>query len=281
VTAEELEYLLARYGIPSRVQRDEVLVKRCLLCANENYNMELNAAKGVWHCWACDAGGRLDTLLGEQFGYWDAIPVVWDREDKQQPDPRAVLAEVTFVPLSENKTALHYVLGRGVSMAEVIRYRLGVVVDTANSIWFGRVVVPARDYWQGHVVGVIGRALPGMGGPKYLSTLPTRQYTVGIRSGGLWHLIVEGPLDAIGAARTGSNVVLALGKPDHTVFTAWAARVPHNEGIGILLDSDAAKEAESLYWTLKQVHPHVIRYELPEGQDPATYYMGGQHAGTG
>jgi len=44
----------------SKQVKDEVIYKECPYCNNSNWNYQENREKGVYHCWICGKGGRLE-----------------------------------------------------------------------------------------------------------------------------------------------------------------------------------------------------------------------------
>lgn len=268
MTPAELQGLLAISGYESRVHGEEVKVRTCWNCGNDRFNMELNPVKGIWSCWACRDGGRLDRLLSSSLGSEFSIPVHFDRRGRTEAT--VVPDEFQKKPALEVPSAAHYLLSkRGLPEAVIRGYGLSVCVEPGHRLE-GRILFPMFDYWSGELQGYTARSYTGEK-PKYLTTAPLR-VVCGYRSRekGTPVVLVEGFLDGIAVHRAGYQAAV-LGGTDSPEVVEFVARIPPRAPVVILLDGEAEEEATRLFWTL---HPlrgfSLLRGRLPQGCDPAS-----------
>lgn len=267
MNAEELRQTLTVAGWTCRVQRTEVVLEVCYFCGNEKYNLELSAEKGVFHCWACKRGGRLDGLLQTLTGQAHNIPV---RRTARQPTPtKAPVGAFRSYPVTAVESAARYLTRRGISPDVASQYGM-VVCAEPNHRLDGRIAIPAYDYWTGNVLGWVGRSYTGKQ-PKYLSTL-TQKVITGWRQRDKdsTAVVVEGPLDGIAAHRAGFHAAVLAGVGGAGV-REWASRLSPKASIAIMLDGDALQQAHQLYWQILPVrNARVVVVSLGEEEDPAS-----------
>lgn len=270
MTPEDLKGLLSRSVIVCKIQRDEVLVETCRFCGNTRWNLELNADLGVFHCWACDAGGRLDELLRTWLGGEFYIPVHSEGK-KKKTRWRHVVEVSEGKPAFELISSAHYLRRRGIDEHTAKVYDLRVCTEEGHLLE-GRLVIPLRDFWSGVCVGAVGRSYTHKR-PKYLSTLKQRRIVTGhrVRSWQTACVVVEGDFDGIAIHRSGYHVVV-LGGVTAPWVTLFGSRVPQETPIVVMLDGEAREEAERLCWLLKDVRntPPILA-PLPAGTDPSLF----------
>jgi DNA primase len=174
--------------------------------------------------------------------------------------------------------------GRGFSDDELVGAGLagpsnrGGVIDKFR----GRVIIPIRDQ-SGKAVGLGGRILPGLDGPKYLNSPSTLlfdksrtlfaidQAKASIRKEKL-SVIVEGYTDVMAAHQAGfTNVVASLGTALTRGQVELATR--YADAVALAYDVDLAGEAATQRGLLEELGPdaavskvRVIR--IPAGKDP-------------
>lgn len=275
MNSRELAQVITAAGWECREQRDEVKVRTCYFCANDKFNLELHADKGVYHCWACGRGGRLDAFLKALTGQEYHITVA----ERGAPRAKAVKAVAPkdgpqLAPLSSVPSAALYWERRGLSLAAATQYGAGVCVDTKHQL-AGRIVLPLRDFWTADIVGYVGRSYTGRN-PKYLTTLPVKMVTGWrVRDHRVPAVVVEGPFDGLAAHQAGFTVAV-LGGTGTAGITDWAARLPAQTPVAVLLDGDAAAMAERLYWQLAPLRSSApcVLVRLESEEDPSSI---GQH----
>lgn len=266
MTTEELQQLLAVSGIESRVQRDEVAVRVCVWCGNERWNLELNAPRGLCHCWSCKRGGRLDTLLRALTGAQHRIPVQKDGGRPARPQPSSTFRTQ---PITADRAAEAYLAQRGIPSYVAAQYGMVICVEPEHRL-MGRIVLPLRDFWTGEIIGWVGRSYTGKV-PKYLSTLPKKVITGWrTKNKNVPAVVVEGPFDGIAVHRALFSAAVLSGVGGNGIVE-WAARLPQSTPIVIMLDGDAAERAHQLYWEIAPLRGSNLAVALlGESQDPAS-----------
>lgn len=252
MTSEELRAILTVAGLAAKIKGDEVLVEVCVFCSNARWNLELNATKGAFRCWACREGGRLDAFLERLTGTRYRIQPQFARDKKAPPSP-AVDRPQEFRTLSipEVPSAADYLSRRGYDPEVAREFGLSVCVEEGHDL-YGRIVIPIRDYWTGRILGWTGRSYVGQW-PKYWSMLQTMQVT-GWRAPGRTTpaVVVEGHLDGIAVRRAGFSAAV-IGGISFNDLGEWAARLLPEQWAVIMLDGDAPKDAARLYWNIAAV----------------------------
>jgi hypothetical protein len=170
----------------------------------------------------------------------------------------------------EVESAARYLIKRNIPQDVASQYGIVVCMEPTHSL-FGRICFPARDFWTSELVGWIGRSYTGKQ-PKYWSTL-TRKVITGWRTRDktIPTVLVEGPLDGLAVHRAGYQVGILSGT-GATDLVRWASRLPIDSPVVIMLDPEAAIQAQQLYW---QIHPvraigKTVMANLPIGEDPAS-----------
>ena len=272
MTPEDLQQQFVVMGVACRTHRDEVVIETCRLCDNARWNLELNPVRGLYHCWACGAGGMLETLLRDWFNDPHLhIPVERGGARTASYTPM-VPGTFDSLPITKVPSAVAFLQRRGVDVRTATNYGL-VVCTTATHKLMGRLVLPVRDYWTGEVLGYVGRTFTH-GHPKYLSALASRQVASGyrVRKATTPCVVVEGIFDGIAVHRAGFHVAILLGTTAPWLLE-WAARLAPDTPLTILLDGTAQEEAVRLRWLLQSVRTEpVLVIALPVGRDPAEFH---------
>ena len=269
MTQDELQRTLVTNGLTCRVRGREVVVETCVFCGNAKWNLELNAEKGVFKCWVCKEGGRLDRFLKTVTGERHHIPVALGDREKAKPVGAPQPAGFLTVPVEMVYPASKYLARRGLTPDVIRDFGLAVCAEHGHRLE-GRLVIPARDFWTNAIVGWVGRTFTGAH-PKYLSTLP-RSAVTGWRVAGRRTpcVVVEGHLDGIAVRRAGYSAAV-LGGTGATDVAEWAARLWAETPVLVMLDGDASETARRLYWGIVAVRgqDQTRLVELGVGQDPA------------
>lgn len=266
----ELLRLIQRAGFIAKIRGKEVLIETCAYCGNDRWNLELNADKGVFSCWACRASGSLERFLLRFTGESVHIPINMEgaREKGRERNPLTVqdrrLKSATEIP-----SAQKYLAQRGLTLRDCQTYNLSVCVEPEDPL-YGRILFPVHEYWTGAQIGYVARRYIAGTGPKYLNVLDEREI-VGFRSGGIpkVHVLVEGVLDALNVNRARYQAAALLGIEIGDVLTEWAAMVPPDEWIYVLLDGDAQETAVRLTRRIKMVHKCAKNIQMDGPFDPA------------
>jgi len=267
MTPADLVHDLTIHGYTARVRGDEVQVHTCLFCDNDRWNLECNVDRGVYHCWACGAGGRLDGFMTKLTGQYYSLPV------RQRAKHKEATVDTTFKSrrASDVQSAAQY-LWQVRRMDAMTADSYGLLVCTEpDHLLTARITIPLYDYWTRALVGYIGRSYTGQR-PKYVSTLGSKLITgYRMRVPETPCVVVEGAFDGIAVHRAGFNAAVLGGTSDPQLME-FAARIPSDVPVVLLLDGDARDRATYLMWVFREVHPdRVVQVPLPAGTDPANY----------
>jgi len=269
MTPEELQSQLNRSGIVCRIQREEVLIETCYFCGNNRWNLELSAPRGLFHCWACDEGGRLDRLLREWLGQDTHIPVQHTRR-QSQAQRTAPTTPFATTSMHTIPSASAYLARRGVTQDMIAAYNLTVCTDTKHLL-YNRIIIPILDFWNGVNLGYVGRTYTNQY-PKYLSTLSQRivaGYRVRISNTAC--IIIEGIFDGMAVHQAGYHAAILLGTGTSRI-QEFISRLPRATPIAVMLDGAAQAEAERLKWIIQAVHASPVQLiNLPVHTDPANF----------
>src|SRR5665213_2411470 len=102
-----------------KVDKDQIKIKVCPYCNNDRFNFEVSSSKGVYHCWVCGVGGRVDKLFRDMG--WEFDTTGW--QPSIVPERPAVetvdLGNFSVVDYTPNRKFLY---SRGIEPEDVIRY---------------------------------------------------------------------------------------------------------------------------------------------------------------
>ena len=223
--------------------------------------------------------------------------IAWYREvllqTKQGERAREYLAERSFSDQTLDRFSVGYapnnwemltgrLQARGFSHDELIGSGLASASNRGGVIdrFRGRVIFPIRDA-SGRPIGLGGRILPGLEGPKYLNSpagpLFDKSHTLyaidlarpAIRREKLT-VIVEGYTDVLAAHQAGfENVVASLG----TALTAGQVELAtrYADAVALAYDVDLAGETATQRGLLEELGPVVSKVRvirIPAGKDP-------------
>jgi len=185
--------LLFHSSTPYRRRGNELIYKECPLCGNNKWNIQINLAKGFFHCWACDRGGRLRGLsvLASEFGIVS--------EPEFSPDTQVILLPETAKPIWLIPEGSKYLEIREVTEAEA--RRLNILYDNGN------LYVPYFE--DKELVAFNVRTKEG----KWMFNGTVREtvhYLIRGKSDSV--ILAEGLFDGIKLARTGHNVFVLFGR---------------------------------------------------------------------
>jgi len=254
-------------GHECRIIKDEVTLRVCIYCGSPKWKLELNTDKGVYSCWVCHAKGRLDQFLQSLTGRQYQIQVT----QRQRPAgaPQGPPAEFQSRAVLDVPSAHLYLAQRGVTPAEADTFGIRVCVEVGHRLE-GRIVIPARDYYSGELLGWVGRSYTGQQ-PKYLITMPHRVVTGwASRVPGAGVVIVEGHMDGMAVRRAGFSAAV-LGGTSVPGVAEWAARLSPSSLVVVMLDPDAEEQARKIYWTVAAIQGEskVRMIRLLGEHDPA------------
>lgn len=264
MTSQELQHLFALRGIKTKVRGNEVQVGECLFCLNPKFNLEINPVAGFFHAWCCGAKGRADRFIREHLGKDVTITPpptrLWT-----SPKVLDTAGATEFLQPLVSSWALKYLEKRGLDTIDHLIYE---ILEGKGDHWQGRVVFPLREYWGNELVGYIGRAAYPTVVPKYYAHWVTLKRITGYRSNSKIHVVVEGVFDGLRVHQCGYNAAV-LGGVHEREIELFAARVPSEHTVVVLLDADAQEQAQKLRWRIYPIHEKTVVAPLTSGLDPA------------
>jgi DNA primase len=167
--------------------------------------------------------------------------------------------------LDAHDGARAYLSRRGVSAQDIVRYAIGYTTQAGRMEH--RLLFPVREYYSQAMWGYVGRKWRGPP-PSWMASFTTPVICGFRRHDSTVHVVVEGMLDAIKVNNSGTlNVACMLGTSKLVLMENWAARIPPDEHIVLMLDGDAKEKQEKLRWRLNPIHPVRIA-AVPEHVDP-------------
>jgi predicted RNA-binding Zn-ribbon protein involved in translation (DUF1610 family) len=247
---------------------DEITLAVCPFCNNSKWNMQLNKAKAVFHCWACGEGGSVRSFL-RRFG------VSFEDEDvKGGPEPRRADPGAVALPESEPilqaaarsesaARSLAYLHFRDMSNKEIEEW--GVKFGTGSGPWSGWTLFPfyglgGLEYFQGLNHRLAKKYMGPDGGKDRFC--PRRRSETGMI------VLVEGLFDGLAAwRRTRHDVMVLFGKFAGERQMA-GLKAANYERVYVCLDGDAPKEGAALAEKLRAAGCRPWLVELDPDLDP-------------
>jgi DNA primase len=248
----------------------------CPFCSHHNPKFAVNIQKGAWHCWHCNKAGRSFVGLLRRIGapknkIHEMAALVKEYIPKIQfislpTGPVSLPSE--FLPLwkprktHEYRNALKYVVGRGLTAQDLLRYQIGYCEEGK---YRGRIIIPNFDEF-GVLNFFTGRSYYADVYMPHLNPKISKNI-VGFERDINWDLpivLCEGAYDAIAIKR---NAIPLYGK----IPSARLQEKILEEGVKeiyLALDTDALKQITTIAEKFMKENITVYRVELP-GKDPS------------
>jgi len=248
---QEIVSLLERVlGDASTVSKTDVSFY-CPFCTHHKKKLQVHIQLQHWRCWVCNTSGKsLYTLLSKA-----KAPKEIRKEltkilsngvyvEAADDTKETVILPYEYEPLwvpnmasPHYRNAVHYMLNRGITPEEIVRYRIGYCTEGPYS---GKIIIPSYDS-RGRLNFFVSRAFYKDDKHKHKNPKISKDI-IGFESFINWSLpivLVEGAFDAIAVRR---NAIPLFGKtvPDALRFKILEEDV--NE-IYICLDLDARADA--------------------------------------
>jgi DNA primase len=237
----------------SKPTSKENLAFYCPFCHHTKRKLEINLALQHWHCWVCNASGKKLTTLFRRLNIdKDKTSKLYELlEDGSLPTKQinqqintTVRLPDEFKPLwitndvsPEFRNAFAYLKRRGVTILDIIKYRIGYC---ETGLYSGKIIIPSFDK-DGQLNYFVGRAFYADDAFKHKNPDVSKNI-IGFELFINWQLpviLVEGAFDAIAIKR---NTIPLFGK---TINDALKTQIIDNNvtDIYICLDKDARKQA--------------------------------------
>jgi DNA primase len=225
----------------------------CPFCHHHKKKLQINVETQYWHCWVCDSKGRsIQSLLNRlnvdrsDIGKIISIYGEYTPTNNQTEVEKVVLKlpkefkSLYQQPKSINpiyNQAIGYLLNRGITMDEVLKYNIGYCED---GLYGGRVIIPSYSE-EGELNYFIARSFYKDSNMKYKNP-PVSRNVIVFDNQINWNepiTLVEGVFDSFAVKR---NVIPILGKflPKTLKEKIFEKGVKE---INILLDSDAVDDS--------------------------------------
>ena len=229
--------------------------------------------RNPWHCWISDKKGRSIHSLFKQLKLsqdkFDKLGKIIERskyrnnsEDKTQIEEAIQLPE-DYRPLWLKRTspdyrnAMHYLKGRGISIFDIIRYRIGY---SENGPYSGKIIIPSYDC-EGQLNYFVSRAFYEHDSYKHKNPKVSKDI-IGFDMLINWNepiTLCEGAFDAITIKR---NAIPLFGKQINPKLRIKIIEEGVKE-IYICLDQDAIKNAKHIAQTFmtEGIKVHLVKLD--------------------
>lgn len=247
----------------------------CPFCRHYKPKLAINISKGAWHCWVCNESGRHIRTLFKKMNVPKQDMVALARILNESPttfpvehtyDTLALPKE--YKPLwipsktTDYKNALRYLISRGVTTMDIIRYQIGYCED---GLYKNRLIIPSFDV-SGRLNYFVGRMFYDTDVMPYKNPHVSKDI-IGFEDGINWSypvILCEGVFDAIAIKR---NAIPLLGKtiPPKLIDKLIEKNV---SDVYLSLDSDAMKATAHIAEILLKNSHNVYIVNL-DGKDPS------------
>jgi len=259
-----------------KVSGDEIICKICPICANDNWNFQINKANSLYRCWICESDniysrGHLSKLKRYLGDIIDIKPM--SVEDSTTPEVDFTDKTNMFhSDLKKHPPALKYLLKRGISKECIITYKLGYTVKN-NQEWitipsyeggisklikyrkFGEDTAPERGKYErekgGRTILFNGEAL--------------NEKTEAI--------LTEGELDALTLLSNGYNNAVANTGGAGTFKPEWYDILKEMEKVYVCYDQDEVGQKNAKEVAKRLGFGKVYNITLPKGVNDINDYF--------
>ena len=245
---QNLESVLGK----SRSSTKDNLAFNCPFCHHYKPKLEIDIVTQHWHCWVCNASGRKIAVLYRKVNasrekISQIITLLDDIEykpNKTTTDTPVIALPSEYQPLwkinqasPDFRNAVHYLKKRGISIYDILKYRIGYCESGEYS---GKIIIPSYDA-NGSLNYFVARAFYDSDKFKHKNPKVSKNI-IGFELHINWDLpivLVEGAFDAIAIKR---NAIPLFGK---TISNILKKRIVEKQvkTIYICLDQDARKQA--------------------------------------
>ena len=217
---------------------------------NTNHNGE-----NAWHCWISDKKGRSISSLFKQLNLpkerFEQLNRILEHSKYRNIDTVTVKSEILQLPSDyrplwipkntpDYKNAIHYLKGRGITIFDILKYRIGYCETGEYS---GKIIIPSYDS-EGQLNYFVSRAFYKSDAHKHKNPKVSKDI-IGFDLFINWSqpiILCEGAFDAIAIKR---NAIPLFGKIIQTNLQKKIIQ-ERVQDIYICLDSDALKNAISI-----------------------------------
>lgn len=225
--------------ITHKLGRGQIVLKVCPFCSNDRFNIEVSVEKGIYHCWICNASGKVWKLFKEL-----GIPFEDDGLKVSTLPTTAPKDELSIKPFSLVKwdTYKTFLEARGLDQSDIDRYH---ILTTDKGKFRGKIIFPLYEGFK--LVYIVGRDSVAKGRYYNINILRSSilPYYLGKTDKTTIHLC-EGIFDAISINKLGYTSGVLLG----TVLSNEQIRKIEAFGfktVVVCLDGDALDKAIKMF----------------------------------
>lgn len=241
-------------------------------------NLKTNSdGQNPWHCWISDKKGRTIASLFKQLNLpkerFDQLDRIIERSkyrtfDETENEDKPVILPEEYKPLwitkntPDFRNAIHYLKKRGVTVFDILRYRIGYCETGQYS---GKIIIPSYGC-DGHLNYFVSRAYYEADKQKHKNPDVSKNI-IGFGMMINWQepiVLCEGAFDAIAIKR---NAIPLFGKVIQTTLQRKIIE-EHVKDIYICLDRDAMNRAISIAERFMAEGLNVYFVELQD-EDPS------------
>jgi len=235
-----------------RNSNNDNIAFHCPFCHHHKPKLEINLSTQYWHCWVCNAAGRKISVLYRKLNVArEKISQIIKLLDETEFKPSKTTTDTPVVTLPNGyrplwkfdkgspdyRNAIHYLRRRGVTIHDILKYRIGYCESGEYS---GKIIIPSFDA-NGSLNYFVARAFYESDSFKHKNPKVSKDI-IGFELHINWELpivLVEGAFDAIAIRR---NAIPLFGK---TISNTLKKRIVERrvKTIYICLDRDARKQA--------------------------------------
>jgi DNA primase len=240
-----LNLLNSVIGKPGTVSKNNELMYECPFCDTSKKKLQVNVTTQQWHCWVCDAKGRLiytllKKLRSAKSAFQELNQIYKNTSFRSKKDESFIVTlPEEFLPLTEFTDSIqflharNYLEKRNITDDDIIRYNIGYCT---GGEYKDRIIIPSYDE-NGLLNYFVARSYYNKAFMKYKNP-PAPKDTVIFDLYINWNMPVilcEGVFDAIAIKR---NAIPLLGK---TVQDALLQKMinRHVSEVTVILDADA------------------------------------------
>lgn len=238
----------------------------CPFCNDKKRHLYINIKKGIGYCFKCHATPKLTDVISK-LDVNDVITKIPDKDTILFNPPGDMLIDslVSNSPSNAAKIAFNYLTSRGLTVPDILQYRIRFSVNKHVIVWFPIFGVDTDTplYYQGRTVGKNGNYIFQKG--NLFSFIPFRSWCPGkLTERADTAVIVEGIFDAISVGKIMPAVAL-LGKNANNAKIKYLKRLANNWIIW--LDADAANDSVLLALKIKKLLPDSSVKIVPDSMN--------------
>ena len=252
-----------------KIKGNQIILKYCPFCNDDNYNIEFSIEKGIFHCWVCSFSGTVYKFL-----ILNNLPL--EKDDWKVSFVRYIkagdeLSIDSFVSIDYVKYK-HFFISKGLELQDVKKYRL---LYSNYGKYKNKLVIPL--YEGNKLVYFVTRDLTVKG--KYYnmkrSKVDILPYYLGEKNR-YWLYLLEGVFDALSVNKLGFSAGILLGSNISEPQIEKIKRFGFKRVV-ICLDGDLKEKAIELYDRIKKFNIDCRIIFILGEEDPNDIFVRNQY----